>query len=287
MKRDEVKRVVDKIVGLPTFPVILNKCSELLQDPFVSTSKMAKVISKDQSITSKLLRLVNSALYGFPHRISSVNQAILILGFNNIRTLILSFSVFDTLLKDNKSLGFDMGEFWKHSIGCGAAAKVIGSRMGIRQPEESFVAGLLHDIGKVVLSQFFLDDFISVLKIAQEKNILFIEAEEQVLGITHAEIGGYLANRWNLPDSLTKVIIFHHTPSLIKDNTNLVFTVHLADIICRGLGVGSPGDDLVPQIDVSIWDDSGLTMRMLEKLLPEVDEEIEKANSFLSILFEK
>jgi len=287
MKMDEIRKSIDRMSKLPTIAVMLNKCSELMENSSVSASAVAEMISKDQSITSMVLRLVNSSFYGLPQKINSVNQAIVVLGFNTVRNLVLSCSVFDVFWKGDGSTRFSMFEFWKHSIGCAAVAKIIGSRVGVHQFEDAFIAGLLHDVGKIVLARYFRDDFLMILRIVQEKNMLFKEVEKQILGFTHAEIGGYLAKKWNLPGNLIEGITFHHTPSLSKNNTNLVLAVHLADIVCRGLGFGSGGDDLIPQLDTSAWNNSGLTMRVLEKLLPEIDKEIERASDFLSVLTEE
>ncbi len=284
MKEEAIKRVVDGIAGLPTLPLILDKTTRMLDDPDVSASDVGRVIVKDQSIASKVLRLVNSAFYGCPRQISTISQAVVILGFNIVKNIVLSVSVFESFSQDSETDEFDRYAFWEHSIACGAATRVISKHLGVKDSEEAFVGGLLHDIGKLVLEQFLTEEFLKIVHLVQEKGISITEAEKEVLEITHPQVGRYLAQKWNLPQLLEETIAYHHDPTSADFQHKLVSAVHLADAIVKGLGVGYSGDDLVPQIDGKIWDGLKLDLDLVGGWLGEIGEEVERASDFLSLL---
>lgn len=286
MKEEVIKRVVDGIVGLPTLPVVLDKTTYMLDDPDVSASDVGRVIVKDQSIASKVLRLVNSAFYGCQRQIGTISQAVVLLGFNVVKNIVLSVSVFETFSQDSIAEEFGKYRFWEHSIACGATARVISKHLGVKDPEEAFVGGLLHDIGKLVLEQFLTEEFLKVLQLVKEKDIPIFQAEEEVLEISHAQIGRFLAQKWNLPQPLEEAIAFHHNPTSAEVQLKLVSAVHLADAIVKGMGIGYSGDDLVPQINRRIWDGLKLDLNLVGGWLKEIGDEVEKASGFLSLLKE-
>ncbi len=146
MKEKVIKRLIEGTSSLPALPVIVDRATRMLADPDVSASDVGRIIVKDQSIASKVLRLVNSPFYGCQRQISTISQAVVILGFNTVRNVILSVSVFEAFSNDSKVDGFDKYRFWEHSIDCGAATRVIGKHLGVKDPEEAFVGGLLHMI---------------------------------------------------------------------------------------------------------------------------------------------
>ena len=280
----KLRAIVDKITGLPTLPSILNNVNKMMLNPKTSAKEVAQLISSDPAITSKVLRVVNSSFYGFPSRITTVTHAIVILGFNTIKSIVLSSSIFDVFKKESKTSDFDRTEFWKHSIGCGAAARVLGRGMGYTALEELFIAGLLHDIGKIILDQFAHDKFTAILEMVKKKDILIYQAEEEVLGITHADIGAWLFEKWNLSKGLVECTRCHHNPALATDNQKLISIIHIADILCRSLRFGSGGDNKIPMMSDAAWNALGLNTNTFPRLLKETDEEIEKAMIFLDFI---
>lgn len=279
--QEKLKKVVDKIIGLPTLPSMLSNINKMMLNPRTSAKEIAQLISSDPTITAKVLRVVNSSFYGFPNRITTITHAIVILGFNTIKSIVLSSTIFDVFKKGKKESGFDRMEFWKHSIGCGAAARVIGKRMGHSALEELFIAGLVHDIGKIVLDQFMADKFLDILDVVKAKNKLLYEAETDVLGFTHAEIGGWLLEKWNLSKGLVDCVRCHHNPALAGDNQKIVAIVHLSDIVVRAMRFGSGGDGKIPVISESAWNALGFEPSDFDSILKETGEEIEKAVIFL------
>jgi putative nucleotidyltransferase with HDIG domain len=251
----------------------------------VNPADLAKVIKSDQSITSKVLKLVNSAFYGLNSNVSTISQAIVILGFNTLRSIILSVSVFE-LLPTNETFGeFKISRLWEHSIGCAVIAKLFAQRLGVKDPEEAFTAGLLHDIGKVVIAKLLREEFITILETTHSEKTLFLEAEQRIVGATHAQLGERIAKYWKLPPPLIDAIALHHnlhTSNYLK----LVFVVHLADIITRGLQIGSGGDTAIPEISTTAWDTLTLNIDLMESWLGDLDEEFDRASAFFSFLSE-
>ncbi|HAR63478.1 MAG: HD family phosphohydrolase [Candidatus Margulisiibacteriota bacterium] len=281
------KGVIDKIVGLPTLPTVIGKITELMQDPKTVANDIGRAIGEDQALTAKVLKLVNSAFYGFPRRISTIAQAVVILGFSALRNIVLTASIVNLFPTDKtQKTSFDRDAFWTHSIATGIAAKVIAKKIGIKDIEKAFIGGLLHDVGKLILDQFIHQDFEKVMTYVNEKDCLFLDAENTILQVTHSEIGGWLGEKWKLPTDLVQIISLHHQPLYAKEETKLACVVLLADIIVRALGIGFGGDNKIPIIDESIWNELGISFIMIEKVMNEVYDEIERSGYFMSIVKE-
>jgi putative nucleotidyltransferase with HDIG domain len=278
-----LKKLVDRIQGLPTLPVMLSTINKMMMNPKTSAKEVSQVISSDPSITSKVLRVVNSSFYGFPNRITTVTHAIVILGFNTIKSIVLSSSIFD-VFKKGASSGFDRQEFWKHSIGCGAISRMIARRLGFPAPEEVFIAGLLHDIGKIVMDQYAHDRFMEVLQQTRARDCLLVQAESDLLGVTHAEVGAWLFDKWNLSKGLVETTRCHHNPALATENSRTAAIVHVSDIFARAIRFGNGGDNKVPALRESAWKQLNFEPNQFDTLLKDSGEEIEKAMIFLDFI---
>ncbi|MHC4662754.1 MAG: HDOD domain-containing protein [Planctomycetota bacterium] len=280
----KLRKVVEKIRGLPTLPSILEKMKSVVVNPESTAAQFGEVIVDDPAATSRILRIVNSSFYGLPHRISSVSHAVVILGFNAVKSIIMSSTIFEMFAKAGKEAEFDRVEFWKHSIGVGTAAQVLAKRMGVDETEEFFVAGLLHDIGKVILDQFLHSIFVKILQTVKGKNCLFVEAEEKALGVTHAQIGGWLFQKWDLAPHLVAAIRFHHDPKLAGKNAKFTAVIHFADILARSLLLGTGGDEKIPLGDRDAWRALNVPHNELENVFEEIANEYEKAMIFLDFM---
>jgi len=272
MSQEKLKNKINNIKDLPTLPDVVIQCNKLLQNPDVLLADLVKIIEEDQSIATKILRIVNSAFYGFPGKITTISQAVIILGFNTIRNIMLSVSVFSAFPAKEDSDLFNLTKFWKHSVGCGSTAKILCEKLKVANSGEIFIAGLLHDLGKIVLVQFFQKEFYRALQAAHQKNILIFEAEKEEFGASHSQVGKYLAERWKLPPNLIEVITYHHNPSQSKIATELTSIIHLSDIICRGINIGYSGDNSIPEIDNYVWNKFNLESKIIKKWLPEIRE---------------
>ena len=282
MSAKDPQTIIGKIDDLPTLPRTVLKITGLVNDPKSSAKDLARVITDDQVLTVRLLKLVNSSFYGFPQRISTVTGAIVLLGFDAIRNLLLTTSVFDLFASRNRQNKRDQERFWDHSLGCAVGAKVIGDYLRHDKIEELFVSGLLHDIGKIVEMMFLSDDFDRIVATVRKDNTLMVAAENKVLGYNHAEVGKLLAERWNLPVKLVQVIAHHHQPELAGSFALEAAIVHLADIFCRALNMGDGGDNKIPPLDKFAWERLKIPTTAIETIMATMHREYEEISSFIT-----
>ncbi len=226
--------VLKRIRDIPSLPEVVNRIMEVISRPNTPASEIAKLIALDPGLTSKVLRMVNSAAYGFQRQISSIQHGIMILGFNTVRGLVLSASIFKMFEGQEKNRGLDHQRFWEHSLGTAVAARILSRHIRVPEADDIFSAGMLHDIGKVVLDVHFGQDYQKVLREARMQHILphgpdFYRLEEEVLGINHTAIGSFLAAKWRLPVTMTEVIQHHHNPAQAENCQPLVHLVALAN----------------------------------------------------------
>ena len=185
---------------------------------------------------------------------------------------------------DKQDGEFDRTQFWKHSIGCGCAAKAIGRRLNYPMLEELFIAGLLHDVGKIVMDQYMPEKFVEVLDVVHKRDCLIAEAENEVLGATHADVGAWLFEKWNLSKGLIETTRCHHNPALAGEHTKLAEIIHLADILIRAMRFGNGGDNKIPVVSDSAWKSLGLQHSDFDDLLVQTNAEIDKAMVFLDFI---
>jgi len=279
----ELQRIVNQIQSLPTLPQVAQHVIALVENPDTSSSSLAKAIGSDAALVSKILRIVNSAYYGLPRKITTVSQATVILGFNTVKNLVITTSVFSAFNNDLKNHRFDRKKFWEHSLGCAVASKVLSKRIRMGLPEEAFVAGLIHDVGKIVLDQYFHKDFEAVLTLVETEQISIVAAENKILGIDHTKIGEWLCDKWNFPIHIQESVVYHHSPLLTQHNRKMVAIVHLADAIARIEGLGFSGDQQPPSIEPQSWEMINIPEEELGELVEEIKEEFEKTTVFLEL----
>lgn len=231
MDSKTMMKKLERIEDLPTLPAILFEVNRLLEDINTSAKVLSNAIEKDQSMVVKILKLVNSAFYGFRSTVSDISNAVVLLGFNTVRNAVISVSIIKAFSGKNELKGFDITEFWKHSIAVAVTSKRLAEKCRVEAPDNCFVAGLLHDIGKLILSQYFQDLFTRVWITAQKENLTFYEAEKKDISLKHPKIGSFLAKRWQFPDHLVDAIKCHHAVRKNVSNYELLLIVYGADII--------------------------------------------------------
>ena len=265
--RTQRKGQILAVKDLPTLPPVLDQVSRLVEDPESSTDQIAKVIGMDQVLSAKILKMVNSPIYGFPGRISSIQHALVLLGFNVIRGVIISTSVFDVM---NQS----MAGMWEHSVGAATAARTIAERAGFKDPEEFAVAGLLHDLGKVVAAvqmQGLKDELDALVR---QEDLTYFEAERRVLGFSHDMIGAWLAGHWNLPVNIKDALSHHHKPLLARFYPQYASVAHVADFCVRLLEFGDGGDQGVPRLEKGALKLLGLDGRALLACVQDLEDRL-------------
>jgi putative nucleotidyltransferase with HDIG domain len=281
MAEADVKRVIARVEDLPTLPRTVLRITELVNDPRAAAKDLSIIITDDQVLTARLLKLVNSSFYAFPQRVSTVTGAIVLVGFDAIRNLLLTTSVLDLFPARSAKVRREQELLWDHSLGCAIGAKAIGAFLRCDKLEELFVAGLLHDIGKIVEMMFLPGEFSRVVDRVRDRDGLIAAAEQEVLGCTHAEIGRLLAERWNLPPKLTDTIALHHRPLDAGPYALEASIVHLADILARALDLGSGGDRKIPPLDHAAWNILKLKTTALDGIMAGMLKEFDDIRSFL------
>ena len=239
------------IRNLPSIPTITKRVLDLLDDPMTSTNDISNLINKDQALVARVLTVANSPLYGLPRKVPSIEFAILILGFNQVRQIVLALSMFDTF-KNEDSEYWNRREFWEHSFMTAMAAKAIADDLGYAKTSEAFTAGLLHDLGIVVTQKYFNKDFVKICDSVLNKSVTYEFAEQHIMNLTHQEIGKILCDRWHLPTNLGQAIFFHHNPSENEDNLMLSAIIHLADYTTNTLDCGAFRWDANLELDEKI-----------------------------------
>lgn len=225
----DIKKVIDKIKELPTLPDVVFKVNEVVNNPNTSASDLEQVISRDQAIAAKVLKLVNSAFYGLPGRVDTLSRAIPLLGFSTVRNIVLSLSMFDITPIEN----FDIKAFWRHSFSTSIVARTMAIADGIPEAETFSLAGLLHDLGKVMLIQHYAKEYQKVIDLMNKKKIQFLQAERTLYSIDHAQVGGILGEKWGFPANITASIAFHHNPEPSGDFIDFVGIIAAANVLTQ------------------------------------------------------
>ncbi len=287
MDNQKFKNIITRINNLPSLPLVVNKILEVADDSRAAANDLANVISKDQSLAAEVLKLVNSAFYGFSGNISTISHAVVILGFHTIKNLAIGISAFGVMKAKGTNL-FDRERFWEHSLGCGVCARLIAERIGHDSPEEVFVAGLLHDIGKLILDIYAKEEFEKALNLVERDSIPLLEAEKAVIGITHPIMGEWLVKEWRLPASLYSAIRYHHSPpfaatTLSDSDLKNIVIVYIANILCKMKGIGSGGDNYITPISDKAWQVINSGEDIQETVLLKLENEMEKARVFFGM----
>ena len=283
MDKEVLQNKIRTVYSLATLPEIYNKISVLIDDPKTSADTLASVISRDETLTAKVLRIANSPFYKtYPEKITSLTFAVALLGFNATKNLILSASIFDMFQGFEDRFKLIIKDFWTHSITCGVASKIIAQVINYITPEEMFVAGLLHDIGKVVELQFMPEEFRKIIELMNEKDIFMNDAELKVLKYTHTYTGKLLAKHWNLSDKIIDCIEFHHEPEFVYKGTlaqhqTRVFIIHLANVFSHTIELGAK----IPPFNEEICEMIQLKVNMVESILYQLEKESQDAVSYL------
>ncbi len=243
----EFDSIVKNIKDLPALPAVVMELLNSIDQEDIDISVLAKKVSHDQALTAKTLKLANSPIYGAQVKVTTIQQAITLLGFQSVRSLITAAGVAGCF-PDNQCTGFEFKAFWRHSIATAVCAKVLARHLHVNQ-DFAFTAGLLHDIGRLVLVSCFPHDYARAISYRTAYDCTMLEAEQHVLGLDHVIAGHALAEHWNFSDTMQKAIAGHHEPE-VPGAGFLAAIVHVADFIAHALDLSGPADDLAPQLSL-------------------------------------
>lgn len=261
-------------IELPTLPTVFMKINETIMNPKSSARDIADAISLDTSLSARLLKIVNSAFYGFPSQIDTLTRAVAIVGTKQLSILafgIKIISMFESISSDT----IDMKSFWKHSIACGVISRIIAGYKNIRNTERLFVAGLLHDIGRLILYSYMPAVALCALQKAKETSGLLYDMEHEIMKLDHATIGKLLLKKWKLPFSLEDIVAHHHIPQKSQNQLECSI-VHLADIITNAIKIGTSGEYYVPPLDPFSWDRIELSEKVLTSIIHQSDRQFDE-----------
>jgi HD-like signal output (HDOD) protein len=265
--------LVRSVHSVASLPNAVLRLSEVINSPHSSSRDIARVVSEDAGLTARLLRLVNSSFYSFPRKIETVSHAITIVGTQHLCEMALATSVGSVFDKVPQDL-VDMESFWRHSIACGVLARLLAGQRREPNVERFFIAGLLHDLGCLVLYTRFGDRCCAILERCRQTGELVHQVETEHFGFNHAAVGGALLEAWNLPRSHQEAVGYHHNPALASCFPAEAATVHVADLIANALQTGTSGEQRVPPLSVEAWNVLALSESLLPALLDEADRQI-------------
>lgn len=274
-----IEQLIREAGDLPPLPQAAQKALALVRDPETNAGELADVICMDQVLTTLLLRWANSAIYGMQNRVGSISQSVIVLGMDTVHNIILASSVAAFL--DRPLPGYDLrrGELWRHALGVAVGAKMIAKRKG-GSPDEAYHAGLLCDVGKLVIDRLLRA---SGIPAGDLRRYNFIDIERVQFGVDHATLGGEMANRWRLPESLRAAIAYHHAPQAAGEHLKIAATVHIADSVMMMLGVGVGCDGLQYTLDDRSISLLGVTERDISDVYEEVLRQIQLAEAFIGL----
>jgi len=286
-RENYLKKIKAYIVRMPSLSTTLVKVLETCNDPLASANDLKRVISLDPVLTGRVLRLINSAYYSLGKPMSSLTRAIIMLGVNTVKNLALSFTVLDNLNRKSSCQSFSADEFWRHSLCVGVVAKSLAALKGLTAAgqEEYFVAGLLHDLGKVPLYIQFPEEYYRICKNVEAGQKALFQDEAKFLGVDHGAVGRIIAKKWRLGSSLVESLSNHHNSADSSDvNCEFVSTVELANQLTLHFNIGNAGDHFIDLRRMSLLrHELGVGSKMLAGLQTTVPGEIERAKFFLEV----
>jgi putative nucleotidyltransferase with HDIG domain len=286
MIHNKVKQVVSNIRNLPTPPIVFNQIQNALSQANVSAAHVAAILAEDPAMSAKVLKLTNSAFYGLAREVESVKQAVVVIGLEAVRNLVLSASVLEMFTGDTIDPQFQE-QHWRHSLATASASRLLVKAARSREMFDSdaaFSAGLLHDIGKMVIACYLPKEFKEIqAQRAVEPLAPDFVLEEKVLGYTHAQIGGYLATHWKLPGKLSNSIIFHHKPQMCPLDDLSPFIVHLANYVAKKTFYHKTENHLVGTIEEGTLEKLVLTDYDLDQLTEQLRNEYLKSETFMQM----
>ncbi len=285
-KEKQLKQIASYINKMPSLPTSVSKVVEICNNPNTSPADLNKVISMDPVLMGNVMKLINSAYYGLSQQVTSLVRAIIMLGINTVKNLSLSTAIMGNLSSKKNFQAINMEGFWRHSLCVGATAKLIAKYTNVdtKSLESYFIAGLLHDIGKIPLNNQFAKEYITAMSYSDRDQQPLYKSETMAIGINHAEAGQLVAHAWKLGDEIKDAIIYHHSVETYKgENENIVYAVAAANFFSNYFEIGFSGDRYPGKLSEIILKNLSIDMDWFDDIEDTVTEEIEKARIFLKL----
>ncbi|MCP4268341.1 MAG: HDOD domain-containing protein [Candidatus Brocadiaceae bacterium] len=288
MEKITLIKLVSKVRNMPPLPQSTTQILKITKDDKSSSKELANVFERDPTLAVNILKLSNSPAYGFTSKISTINQAVVCLGLDTLKSIVLTSATHEMLNKGIPAYSLGEGMLWTHSISSATCARIIAQRIEYKDSEEAYIAGLLLDIGKIILSSFAEKEFSEVSERVRKGKVPFNIAEQELLGFGHAQVGGRIIKKWNLPPALVEAVEYHHQPNKSVTNKSLTYIVHLADAISCMLGIGLGSDGLQYIFEENTLDILGLNKANVESIMSELADkiQIEEGEKFETCVYE-
>lgn len=275
--------IIKRIDELEPIPQVANKIMSIVEEPDSSLSELSEVITYDQGVTANLLKLCNSAFFGLPRKIESVHQAVVYLGMDQVVDLVMMSAAARNLKKEQEGYDLKEDELWRYSVSSALIARELAEKKGSKNNHLLFTAALLKDIGKIILSRYVADSFETINTLVSEHGYSFREAEKEVVGIDHAELGGMVAKKWNFSSKMVRIIRNHHLP---KGASNIDFEtsiIYLADTLCMMIGIGVGSDGLAYRFYRDVIDSLEFSERDFQEVIAGFGDNLEKVEELVKI----
>lgn len=280
-QKSAASKIAEQTVEIATLPEVTMRIIEVVQDPRSTAHDLHKIVRNDPALSARVLRVVNSAFYGLPAQIGSIDRAIMLLGLNAVKNISIAASLTKMFQTQTTCDDFTGKDLWTHSVAVGAANKLIASAIGLSLHDEAFLGGLIHDIGQVAMLQCQGDQIPGIVELVKT-GIPVCRAEQQVIGTDHQAIGILLTTKWKFPRSFQYVTGYHHNPvDLAPENRLLASVTHVSDVICRqkNLGFNSGCENL--RIAPEILEEIKLSSEKLEEISDNIEEELEVVRTLI------
>jgi HD-like signal output (HDOD) protein len=278
----KIQAMVRDIPSMGSYAGVINEVERVLANPESSINHISEVIEKDPDLTSRLLKLGNSSFYSFPNRLATVQEAITLIGIQQVYDLLLASNILEVFAGVAAEF-VTMRSFWQHSLACGVLARLLALDRQLPKPDKFFVAGLLHDVGRLVLFSRAPGDAVKVFNHYQQERCLLREAEINILGFDHATIGESLLKYWNYPANLVNAVGYHHHPLAAEFFQVEASVVHVADFLVHAIDIGSSGENFIPPLKMPAWEKVNFSVADLATLMDAADDQIEAVeNAFLA-----
>ncbi len=272
--------LVESATEFAILPTVYFKVDEAINDPCKSNHHLSQIINEDAVLAAKLLRIANSALFNFPSKVDTISRAITVIGMQQLKDMVLSCSVIKTFNHLPADL-VNMDSFWRHSMATAVAARLLATYCKEPNVERYFVAGLLHDIGQLVLFSEIPDVICDVIQKALSMQLLLQDTELKIVGFTHAEVGALLIKSWKLPECLEDAVGYHHSPASAKTSFREVAIVHVADLMTTALQFGRSGEFYAPKLNDDVWKSLGLSASMIPLIVQQLERQYQDSVNYI------
>jgi len=276
----DAERIVTNVLKVAALPAVALKFSEAIKNPLTSNNDLEKIVSEDSALAAKVLMISNSALFNFPSKIDTIDKAITIIGHKQLSEIILSCSIV-AMFKNIPQDVIDMDMFWRHSIAVATTSRILASYRHEQNIERFFTAGLLHDIGKLIIFVEAPKYAVEVITKCEETNELMFKVEKDVLGFDHAKLGAMLLKKWKLPEDIVATVYYHHMPSISSGDIVAPGIIHIADIITHAVQFGSSGEKFVPTLNGKAWDALDLDIEILSSVIEQLNVQHTEAVKYI------